>query len=393
MEVRDQLFCPGLRLRISANGHRAFVLVTRYPGSAHPTRRTLGRYPILTLKAAREKALAWLRQVADGEYPGETIREARRQAALAKVRATTGLFGQLVEDFIVRPDFDKQSRPVQVAKLLRNEFASRWGDWQTEAITRADCKAALLDIKARAPTNASAHVAFAFLHVLLNYAVDDDRLKVNPLAGAKPSKWLGDRIVRDRVLTDDEVRAIWQAAGQIGYPYGFSVRMLFHTCSRLEETNDLRWSEVNTSDRLLTIPKDRMKSGRTFEVPYNDGVAALLDSLPRFTAGDAVFSVDGRNPIRGYARYKRRIDELSGVTGWRHHDIRRTVRTRWSALASVPDMIKELAMDHTVGGLHKTYDLHSYRTEKRQLLKLWEAQLANIIDPPPANVVQLHAVA
>lgn len=106
-----------------------------------------------------------------------------------------------------------------------------------------------------------------------------------------------------------------------------------------------------------------------------------------------MFSVDGRNPIRGYAKYKRRIDELSGVTGWRHHDIRRTVRTRWSALASVPDMIKELAMDHTVGGLHKTYDLHSYRTEKRQLLKLWEAQLANIIDPPPANVVQLHAVA
>ena len=266
VEVRDVLV-PGLRLRVSANGHKAFVLCTRYPGATNATRRALGRYPVLTLAAARTKALAWLRQVAEGEDPGETIREQRRAVALAKVRATTGMFSQLVEDFIARDDFDRQARPVHVARLLRNEFASRWGDWPIEQVTRGDCKQALLEIKARAKTNASAHVAFAFLRVLLNYAVDDDRLKVSPLAGAKPTKWLGERTVRERTLSDDEVRSIWSACDQVGHPFGFTVRLLFLTGLRLKEANDLRWSEVDQAQNLITIPSSRMKGGSGHEVP------------------------------------------------------------------------------------------------------------------------------
>ena len=126
---------------------------------------------------------------------------------------------------------------------------------------------------------------------------------------------------------------------------------------------------------------------------YGPDTAALLDGLPRFASGDYLFGVTGKAPYRGFAKGKERLDQLSGVTEWRLHDIRRTARTRWSAIAEVPDMVKELAMAHAQPGLHRTYDLHSYRDEKRHLLKLWEAKLRNIIDPPPANVVPMQRLA
>jgi integrase len=230
------------------------------------------------------------------------------------------------------------------------------------------------------------------LRALLNWAVEDDRLKVNPVAQMKAEVVVGAaKVIRDRVLSDDEIRAIWAATDELGQPFGFSVRMLFYTGLRLTEANDLRWSEVNATERLFAIPKSRMKAGNAFEVAYGDDVAALLDAMPRFVAGDYVFSMTGRAPYRGFAKGKDRLDKLSGVTGWKLHDIRRTCRTRWSGISQVSDQIKELCLDHAQPGLHRVYDQHKYRDEKRQLLTLWQQQLRNIIDPPAGNIVAMRA--
>jgi integrase len=140
-----------------------------------------------------------------------------------------------------------------------------------------------------------------------------------------------------------------------------------------------------------------MKSDAGHAVPLSDEAVRILESLPRFTKGDYLFSASyGVRPVvGGFAKAKHALDvKMRGelrrpLPPFVIHDIHRTMRTGLSALP-VPDLIRELVIAHTKPGLHKVYDRHTYLDEKRQALDLWAKRLRDIITPPPANVVQLE---
>jgi integrase len=124
-------------------------------------------------------------------------------------------------------------------------------------------------------------------------------------------------------------------------------------------------------------------------VPLSETAVELLKQLPRWNAGDFVFTTTaGEKPVNGFSKAKQRIDQLSGVTGWKFHDLRRTVRTRFSALP-VQDIVRELVIAHAKPGLHKVYDQHSYQDEKRRCLELWEQRLLSIVEPRLGDVTDL----
>jgi integrase len=82
---------------------------------------------------------------------------------------------------------------------------------------------------------------------------------------------------------------------------------------------------------------------------------------------------------------------LFGVPEWRNHDLRRTMRTRLSELR-VPDLICELTIGHAKPELHKIYDQHKYRDEKRDALERWAKHLVAIINPSRGgNVFQMRS--
>jgi integrase len=76
------------------------------------------------------------------------------------------------------------------------------------------------------------------------------------------------------------------------------------------------------------------------------------------------------------------------------HDFRRTVRTALSGLP-VPDNVAELVIAHAKPGLHKVYDQHAYRDEKRRALDLWASKLLSIVEPKTSgdNVVFLSSAS
>jgi hypothetical protein len=134
-----------------------------------------------------------------------------------------------------------------------------------------------------------------------------------------------------------------------------------------------------------------------------------LDTLPRWKAGDYLFSTDGRKPFNGFSKSKERLDaqmllswralgRVQGIErdaldeGWTHHDIRRTVRTRLSALR-VPEQVAELVIGHAKRGLARIYDQHEFIDEMREALAAWNTLLASIVSPPPSNVVPMRSVS
>ena len=160
----------------------------------------------------------------------------------------------------------------------------------------------------------------------------------------------------------------------------------------------MTWDELDldSANPVWVIPAHRSKSGAPQEVPLSDLAVDLLKSLPRF-AGDYVFSANGgRAPIKGFGKFKDTIDERiaelapPGLKDWRFHDLRRTVRTNLSTLGVSP-FIGELIIGHAQKGVHRIYDLHRYTAEKRDGLERWASKLRSIIEPPPANVVDIKA--
>ena len=125
-------------------------------------------------------------------------------------------------------------------------------------------------------------------------------LSASPTAPLKPAKLIGRKVPRKRVLTDDELRAVWVAAPKLGYPYGPLLQILILTGQRRSEVAEARWREFDLAKRLWTIPPERMKGDAAHVVPMTDDVIAILETLPRFTKGDFVFlpsSVPGRSLV------------------------------------------------------------------------------------------------
>jgi integrase len=380
---------PGFSLRVTDTGHKSFVLTARYPlNPKNPTRRSLGDAGAITLDAARAKAREWLALIEKDIDP--KIEEERQRAAQRQRQANT--FGFVAAEFLERHAC-KLAKSAEARKIIEREFVRRWGPRPVTDIAPQEVSAAIRAIVNRgAPYQA--HNAFGYLRKLFNWAIGTGEfgIKESPLERLRPVELIGEREARARILSDAELRAVWVAAGKMGYPYGPVFRLLILTGQREREVAEMVWSEVDLNKQLWTIPAERMKGDRAHEVPVAPAVGALLASLSCWSSGDFVFSTTGgTKPINGFSKAKARIDRLSGVANWKIHDLRRTMRTHLSALP-VQDMVRELVIAHARPGLHKVYDQHSYQEEKRQCLELWENRLLAIVDPsPPADVTDLAA--
>jgi len=354
---------PGLALRVTDRGHKSLVLVTRYPSNpVHPTRRALGDVGAITLEQARQKARGWLELIGRGIDP--RIEEARHRADAQRRQSNS--FAAVAGEFLER-HASGLKKSAEAKRIIETEFVKQWGPRPITDIMPEEVATAIRAIVKRgAPYQA--HNAFGYLRRLFNWAIGTHQFGIHasPVERLSPKDLIGKREARERTLSDDELRAVWNTAGVIGYPYGYVFRLLILTGQREREVADMRWSEVDFDKKLWTVPAERMKGGRAHEVPLAPEALALIERLPRFSGGESVFTTTGgAKPVNGFSKAKTRMDKLSGVASWVIHDLRRTMRTHLSALP-VQDLVRELVIAHARPGLHKVYDQYSFQDEKRR---------------------------
>jgi integrase len=181
---------------------------------------------------------------------------------------------------------------------------------------------------------------------------------------------------RDRVLTDDEIRAIWSATRE--GTYGALVRFLLLTAARRGEAARMTWNEIDGS--TWTLPAARNKVKEELVRPLSGAAMAILAALPRI--GRYVFTVDGSKPISGFGGRKERLDADAVVNSWRVHDLRRTARSLLSR-AGVPTDHAERCLGHVVGGVRGVYDRHAYHNEKAEAFEKLAAMVVQIVGTRP----------
>jgi integrase len=398
---------PGLSLRVSANGHRSYVLVARYPlHPRNPTRRALGDAGTLTLDEARERARRWLLLIGKGIDPKideERSRAAEKRAQAASFEAVWHAFWEQHASKLAKS---------QEAARAGVAFTRLFGLRPASEIEPAEISAYIRDIAKTAPEEARNRLGH--LRRMYSWAIGSGgfRLSVNPCSVLKPVDLIGRKQSRDRVLSDDEVRAVWAACdgpagiealikararkeprgpdALLGFPFGPLVRLMLLTGQRERECAGMVWGEIDFDSALWVIPKERMKLDRAHAVPLAPEALALLQSLPRFTGPHVFSTTGGKKPVNGFSKTKERLDRLSCVQDWILHDLRRTMRSHLSALP-IEDRVREQMIAHAQPGLHKVYDLYSYLPEKRRGFELWEQRLRNILAPMlPADVADIR---
>lgn len=393
---------PNFGIRVTEKGHASFIVMTRLDGRL--IRRVLGEFPGMELKDARDAARTALDDIGRGVDPKER-EEAERREREQKRRDN---FEIVAEDFIKRHVANLRTAK-EVEAAIRRALITRWGKRPITSVTKRDVIETLNEVVDNSGPYA-AHKVLAYTSKLFNWAIARDiyGLEHSPCDRIKPTDAIGRKQVRQRVLTDEEMRIFWAAAGKAGEPFGPLFRLLLLIGQRRDEVAGMRKPEVDLKKRLWTIPPERMKADTPHLVPLSGAAEALIEALPEYK-GDFLFTTTGgERPVSGFSKAKTRLDAAMlkilqeeaaergddpakvALSPWRIHDLRRTARTHFSAIPS-QDLVRELAIGHTRPELHRVYDQHLYLDEKRALFDAWATRLMTIVTPPPPNVVTMRA--
>ena len=369
---------PGFGLRVSAGGRKAWVAMYRHGNVKR--RLTLGTYPALSLADAREKASAVHHTV---QYEGAD------PAAAKKAERAAETFAEVAADYIERHAKRQKRSWRKDALILEKDALPRFGKRKAKDINRRDIITMLDEIVARgAPIQANR--TLEIIRKLFNWAVARDILDANPCYRvSKPSN----ENRSDRVLTEEEIRAVWQAlASEVPLTAAtFKLRLL--TAQRGAEVLAMRWDLL--SGDWWTIPAEIAKNGLAHRVPLSAPVLALLDEIrPLGKGSDWVFpGADGEGHRATIHKAHNRIRRRCGVS-FVPHDLRRTAASHMTSFG-ISRLVVSKILNHAEPGITAVYDRHSYDREKRAALDAWGARLEAIISIQGAgkasNVLRMRA--
>jgi integrase len=359
---------PGFGVKVTPKGRKVFVVLYRTGGAGSKLRKyTIGPYGRVTLHQARVAAQKVVAAKLEGRDPAAEKREAKRRVVTDRVE-------DLLESFIAQRLSQNRSAG-EVSRLLRREIGKAWTGKSIHEITKRDVVAVISAIEQRgAPV--AANKTLKSIKTFLRWCVGRSVLDQSPAEGVPlPAK----EVDRDRVLDDKELAQVILAARKVGGPYAGIVELLALTGQRREEVARLSLEELDLEQRIWTLPKSRTKNAKQHAVHLSEqSLAVLMRASKR---GLFVFSTPGAKPFNEFSKAKRQLDQLSGVTGWRLHDLRRTCVSGMARLGVAPHVADKI-LNHqsgTISGVAAVYQRHAFLAERQAALDLWGAHIGQLL--------------
>jgi integrase len=359
---------PGFGVKVTPKGRKVFIVLYRTGGAGSKLcKYTIGPYGRVTLHQARVAAQKVFAARLDGRDPAAEKREKKRRVVADRVE-------DLLEAFIDQRLSQNRSG-AEIGRLLRRDMGKAWAGRSIHEIGKRDVVELISAIEQRgAPV--AANKTLKSIKTFLRWCVGRAILDQSPAEGVPlPAK----EVARDRVLSDDELARVILTARQINDRYGGIVELLALTGQRREEVARLAWEELDLTRRVWTIPKSRTKNAKPHVVQLSDQSIAVLKRVEK--QGPHVFAVHGAKPFQNFAVAKRKLDELSKVSGWRLHDLRRTCVSGMARLEISPHIADKI-LNHqsgTISGVAAVYQRHEFLSERKDALDRWGAHVAKIV--------------
>jgi len=381
--------CPGLHLVVQPTGTRSWAFRFRRRADRKSVKLTLGKAGEggLSLAAARHAAAAVRHRLEQGVTPVTRVTDLTGESdggAGDKIETAVATF---LERHVHRKN--RASTAWATEHIFNSIVMPAWRGRTVGSIRRRDVIELVESVAARG-RGYRANRTLAALSKLFNWLVARDVLVSSPAAGVER---LHKEEARTRVLSDDELRALWLACDSDGVS-DQAIQVLILTGARRSEVGHMRWQEIDEDRRLWRLPAGRTKNACEHTVPLSSQTWELIEERPRFAGCDFVFTIDGKRPVNDWDAVKRRISAKAEVAAdtWRLHDLRRTAASGMQKLGvSVP--VIEKALNHVSGtfrGIVGVYQTHDYADEVRIALQRWADRVEEIVGGRPATVVKLR---
>jgi integrase len=358
--------CPGFGVKVTPKGRKVFIVL--YRGAESRLRKyTIGPYGRVTLHQARAAALKIFAARTEGRDPAAEKQKARRRLVADRVE-------DLVELYIVE-HVSKTRSAREISRLLRREVIPKWGTRSVHEINKRQMIDLVSEVSARGAPSA-ANKLLKVIKTFFGWCVGRAILEISPAKGlAAPAREKS----RDRVLSDEELALAIGAARQISGPYGAIVEFLALTGQRREEVAQLTWKELDLTGQVWTIPASRTKNAKPHLVHLSRRSIKVLMRMPKL--GGFVFSHSGAKPFQSFSSAKRELDKISGLTGWRLHDLRRTCVSGMARLG-VPPHVADKVLNHqtgTISGVAAVYQRHEFLAERKDALDRWGVHVERLL--------------
>lgn len=352
----DDLHGFGIRVRYDSNGRLTKVWCVQYRIGDNQRRQSIGKFPRMNAAAARTKAGAWLNKVHEGVDPaGE--REAAKIADALK-------FHIAIEQYLAKQrESVRESTYIGVeGYLTKPKYFGPLHNKPLAKVTQSDVEQCLDAI----PTRPSRQQAQKTLNAFYVWAVRKGHAPENPVARCEVIK-LKDR---ERVLSEDEIRVLWNALKDDDL--GRVIKLLLLTGCRADEIGQLRWSEIDVDNAVLTLPPERTKNGRTHTLPLSPLALQIIKQVEKRDGRDFLFG----KLACGYTHWgaqKKTLTDKIGVAHWTIHDLRRTAATHMCELGIEPHVV-EAILNHISGhkgGIAGIYNRARYFERMKVALAAW----------------------
>lgn len=379
----------GLTFTLSKAGTAAWVL--RYTQDGKKKELTIGKYPAISLKDAREMAAIERTRIAKGVDVAKAKQEVKREKNEVYAFQIVALNWWQAE--IMTSDIKLKVQPKR--NLERHVFPVIGGE-DIRVITHRQIDKLLNDIV----TGGAPTVANDVLNILkrvFRYAVRKGLLKANMLADYTARDAGGTENKRHRYLSQNELAALFvvmRETRNFCRQNEIAVHLLLMLCVRKMELLSAKWSDFNLEHGLWLLNADN-KTGRELAIPLSEQALTYLQELKVFACGSP-FLFPARL-IRQDQRFGhisadtlnvalKRL-ELGDIEHFTVHDMRRTARTHLSILG-VPSDIAERALNHTIKGMEANYNQYQFLRERKEALDKWADFLERCANGQHYNVIQ-----
>lgn len=389
-----------LVLRISKAGTKSWHFLYRSPHTGKRCKLSLGGYPTLGLAAAKDQATALSVAVRAGKDP---LHERRLGEAAEPFRRLAERY--MVEHERKNARAGKRSLSTDEAqRLLDMDILPVIGDHKAEAVTKRHVMQVVERVADRGAYVAADRV-LGLIRAIYNWACATGRMEANPTLGLKKRNAAR---ARERVLTDDEIRAFWLGLDEqpkLSAEIRDALRLQLLLGVRISEALGTAKSEIDIKARTWTIPAIRTKSDREHKLPLSPWAVTILQAaieragrspwlFPSPVDDGPIRSASGRRAVlRLRARLAGETAEAQ-LAGVGTHDLRRTLATGLGNMG-VADEVIERVLNHaprSVAGKHYNHAKHF--EPMRRALEAWADRVRSIVDGQElaSNVTPLRAV-
>jgi len=365
----------GLGIRVMPSGNKSWIY--RYTLNGKRQKMTLGKYPAVGLKQARDLILQAQRLKEQGINPIEHQKQEKSQ----DIYTVEKLCHEWYQTYVSK----HRKKPLHIKQQIASNIIPLLGDKDLTKLQAVDISRALDSIVVRgAPILANR--VLSSLKQAFNFAVSRGNISQNPAASIRARDIGGLEKPRERVLTLDEIKTIWHFLGSANCHMSVqtksAIKIIILTGVRTAEIRLATWDNIDFENALWTVPSAHTKGGITVKIHLSELTKSVLKELCAVSDTSFVLTgLDSNKPLDENAlpRAIKRIQDRVNIPEWTAHDLRRTFATQLGETLNVDPVVIEKCLGHKMPRIMATYNKNEMLPQRKEALEQWSNKIRELI--------------